>query len=347
MRKFGIRDCGGALRRLTLATGLLTACALWMDEPAYAACTPASASGVTVSCTGTTTNQGGGAPGTSGPSTIGYGTGTESGITINIGAGSTLTGSSIGITIHDGTVINGSGSTISGPNNAIVAVGNLSLTNEFAPACAFLAGLGNPDTVTAVPGNHDSYVRSAETLAVQYWADYMRGDNNENFPFVRRRGSITIVGLSTSLPTAPLAATGRLHGDQLPRLREILATLGRENAFRVVLIHHPPTEGAHHFRRLRDAAEMRDVLKQCGAELVLHGHHHEASLAWLPGPQQRVPVIGVPSASGSPDFHYDPAGYNLYEIDGEPGAWRCTMVSRGWDRKDGRITELRRQPLMG
>ena len=65
MRKFGIRDCGGALRRLTLATGLLTACALWMDEPAYAACTPASASGVTVSCTGTTTNQGGGAPGTS------------------------------------------------------------------------------------------------------------------------------------------------------------------------------------------------------------------------------------------------------------------------------------------
>jgi uncharacterized protein with beta-barrel porin domain len=130
MRKFGIRDCGGALRRLTLATGLLTACALWMDEPAYAACTPASASGVTVSCTGTTTNQGGGAPGTSGPSTIGYGTGTESGITINIGAGSTLTGSSIGITIHDGTVINGSGSTISGPNNAIVAVGNLSLTNE-------------------------------------------------------------------------------------------------------------------------------------------------------------------------------------------------------------------------
>ncbi len=224
---------------------------------------------------------------------------------------------------------------------------NLSLTNEFAPACAFLAGLGNPDTVTAVPGNHDSYVRSAETLAVQYWADYMRGDNNENFPFVRRRGSITIVGLSTSLPTAPLAATGRLHGDQLPRLREILATLGRENAFRVVLIHHPPTEGAHHFRRLRDAAEMRDVLKQCGAELVLHGHHHEASLAWLPGPQQRVPVIGVPSASGSPDFHYDPAGYNLYEIDGEPGAWRCTMVSRGWDRKDGRITELRRQPLMG
>jgi len=224
---------------------------------------------------------------------------------------------------------------------------NLSLTKEFAPACAWLAGLGEPNNVTVVPGNHDSYVRSAETLALQHWADYMRGDNNENFPFVRRRGPITIIGLSTSLPTAPLAATGELHGNQLARLAPILEALGRENAFRVVLIHHPPTEGAHHFRRLRDAAGMREVLKKFGAELVLHGHHHEASLTWLPGPQQRVPVIGVPSASGSPDFHDDPAGYNLYEIDGEPGAWRCTMASRGWSRDDRRITELRRQPLMG
>jgi 3',5'-cyclic AMP phosphodiesterase CpdA len=224
---------------------------------------------------------------------------------------------------------------------------NLSLTKEFAPACAWLSGLGEADTVTVVPGNHDSYVRSAETLALQHWADYMRGDNNENFPFVRRRGPVTIIGLSTSLPTAPLAATGQLHGNQLARLAPILEALGRENAFRVVLIHHPPTEGAHHFRRLRDAAEMREVLKKFGAELVLHGHHHEASLTWLPGPQQRVPVIGVPSASGSPDFHDDPAGYNLYEIDGEPGAWRCTMVARGWNPDDRRITELRRQPLMG
>ncbi len=224
---------------------------------------------------------------------------------------------------------------------------NLSLTREFAQAGAWLNALGDANAVTVVPGNHDSYVRSAETLAVQHWAEYMRGDNNENFPFVRRRGPITIIGLSTSLPTAPLSATGRLHGDQLARLTDLLATLGRERAFRVVLIHHPPTEGAHHFRRLRNAAEMRDVLKKSGAELVLHGHHHEWSLAWLPGPQDRIPVAGVPSASGAPGHHDDPAGYNLFEIDGEPGAWRCTLVARGWDKDDGRITELRRQPLMG
>jgi 3',5'-cyclic AMP phosphodiesterase CpdA len=224
---------------------------------------------------------------------------------------------------------------------------NLSLTEEFAPACAWLAGLGDAKTVTVVPGNHDSYVRSAETLALQHWADYMRGDNNENFPFVRRRGPIAMIGLSTSLPTAPLAATGRLHGDQLTRLADILSTLGRESAFRVVLIHHPPTKGAHYFRRLRDAAKMRAMLRQFGAELVLHGHHHRSSLVWLPGPQDRIPVAGVPSASGAPGRHDEPAGYNLYEIDGEPGAWRCTLVARGWNKDDGRITEMRRQPLCG
>jgi 3',5'-cyclic AMP phosphodiesterase CpdA len=224
---------------------------------------------------------------------------------------------------------------------------NLSLTKEFTRASAWLTVLGEADTVTVVPGNHDSYVRSAETMALQHWAECMRGDDNENFPFVRRRGPIAIIGLSTSLPTAPLAATGRLHGDQLARLGEILATLGRDNVFRVVLIHHPPTEGAHHFRRLRNAAEVRAVLRKFGAELVLHGHHHKSSLAWLPGPQYRIPVAGVPSASGAPGYHDDPAGYNLYEIDGEPGAWRCTLVARGWDKDDGRVTELRRQPLMG
>ena len=38
---------------------------------------------------------------------------------------------------------------------------NLSLTNEFAPARAWLDGLGDPRDVTLVPGNHDTYVRSA------------------------------------------------------------------------------------------------------------------------------------------------------------------------------------------
>jgi hypothetical protein len=58
-------------------------------------------------------------------------------------------------------------------------------------------------------------------------------------------------------------------------------------------------------------------------------------------------VVGVPSASGAPGHRDDPAGYNLYEIDGAPGAWRCTLVTRGWHGDSGGIAELNRQPLFG
>ena len=219
---------------------------------------------------------------------------------------------------------------------------NLSLSNEFAAARVWLAAMGDPDNVTVVPGNHDCYVRAAAKFAERVWSDYMRGDGGESFPFVRRRGPLALIGLSTSLPTLPLAATGHLHGDQLDRLGEALAKLKRE-AFRVVLIHHPPFEGANYFRRLTNAGALRDVLREHGAELVLHGHHHEASLHWLPGPQLRIPVVGVPSASGAPGRHDEPAGYNLYEIEGAWGAWHCTMIARGW--RNGGFGEVSRQPL--
>src|SRR5581483_3577313 len=215
---------------------------------------------------------------------------------------------------------------------------NLSLTNEFAPARAWLETLGRPRDVTAIPGNHDAYVRAAATSAVAEWRDYMIGDAGESFPFVRRRGPVALIGLSTSLPTPPLAATGTLHSGQIEHLGDILSRLGREGAFRVVLIHHPPTQGAHHFRRLTNAAQVREVLRRHGAELMLHGHHHETSLHYLPGPQSGIPVAGVPSASGAPGRSDEPAGYNLYEISGEAGRWRCTMIVRGL--RAGALTEL-------
>ena len=221
---------------------------------------------------------------------------------------------------------------------------NLSLTNEFAPALRLARRLwAIRATSRSCPAITIAMCDRPPDFAERHWADFMRGDGGESFPFVRRRGPLALIGLSTSLPTPPLAATGRLHGDQLARLGELLAKLKREQAFRVVLIHHPPVEGANYFRRLTNAGALRDVLREHGAELVLHGHHHEASLHWLPGPQIRVPVVGVPSASGAPDRHDEPAGYNLYEIEGAWGAWRCTMVSRGW--RDGGFGEVKRQAL--
>jgi 3',5'-cyclic AMP phosphodiesterase CpdA len=207
---------------------------------------------------------------------------------------------------------------------------NLSLPDEYARARAWLETIGNPANVTVVPGNHDVYVRGVEQAPAKYWGDYMRGDDGlDRFPFVRRRGDVALIALSTGLPTAPLLATGRLGHRQLSRLAEILDQT--RGLFRLVLIHHPPISPPRRYlRRLVDAADLRRVLAEKGAELLLHGHDHRRALIWLDGPRdQKIPAVGVPSASANAAHGgEDGAGYNLFNIDGAAGAWRCAMIAR-------------------
>jgi 3',5'-cyclic AMP phosphodiesterase CpdA len=223
---------------------------------------------------------------------------------------------------------------------------NISLDAEFEHAARWLDQVGTPEHVTLVPGNHDAYIRRASGWAAQHWGEYMRGDDGAAFPFVRRRGPIALIGLTTSVPTGPLMATGYLGGEQLARLAEILVALAREPVFRVVLIHHPPvTTPGHYMKRLVDAPLFRALLAEHGAELVLHGHNHENELHWLDGPRGRIPAVGVPSASAIVGGHDEPAAYNLYRIDGGPGAWHCEMISRGLRASKDGIAELNRQIL--
>jgi 3',5'-cyclic AMP phosphodiesterase CpdA len=141
-------------------------------------------------------------------------------------------------------------------------------------------------------------------------------------------------------------ATGRLGGDQLAKLSEILIVLSREPVFRVVLIHHPPIPSAgHYMKRLIDAPFFRALIAEHGCELLLHGHNHEQQLMWLDGPKGRIPAVGVPSASAIISTHDDPAAYNLYRISGEAGAWQCEMTVRGFSFGREGISELKRQNL--
>jgi 3',5'-cyclic AMP phosphodiesterase CpdA len=226
---------------------------------------------------------------------------------------------------------------------------NIALADEFAPARAWLDRLGPPDRVSFVPGNHDIYVRATVLDADCHWGAYMLGDSaaaSHRFPFVRRRGPVALIGLSSALPTAPFMASGRLGAAQIERLAALLPELA--DSFRVVLIHHPPLGRRPWNKRLTDAAALLRVLQQHGAELVLHGHDHREMLNWATGPTGPIPVVGVPSASAAAGSHEDdPAAWHLYAIDGEPGSWRCEMTVRGiGDGRGGGIVQRSRQVLI-
>jgi 3',5'-cyclic AMP phosphodiesterase CpdA len=222
---------------------------------------------------------------------------------------------------------------------------NLSLPDEYNRARGWLETLGPPRDVTVVPGNHDIYVRSVTQAPAKYWADYMRGDDGvDRFPYLRRRGNVALIALSTALPTAPFMATGTLGNRQLARFVELLEQT--QNLFRVVLIHHPPvTPPQRYLRRLTDAGDLHNVLAEKGAELLLHGHDHCRSVIWLDGPQAKIPAVGVPSASAR-TAHGDEnaAGYNLFRIDGGAGHWRCEMIGRERDA-DGNFRDAERRTL--
>jgi len=228
---------------------------------------------------------------------------------------------------------------------------NIALPYEFERARHWLENLGPPGHVSLVPGNHDAYVAAAARDRDRHWAPYMATDERPadapTFPWLRRRGSVAVVGLSTAVPTPLLMATGRLGEPQIEVAGELLARLGEERSFRVVMIHHPPIPEPWRHKRLVDAASLRAALAKVGAELVIHGHNHVRSLTWLRGPKStRIPVVGVPSASASadPGATHQAAGYNLYRIAGGPGAWRCEVISRGL-QPDGVVTEFKRDDL--
>lgn len=221
---------------------------------------------------------------------------------------------------------------------------NIALPEEFENLSKWLPGLGPQYDLTVIPGNHDVYVPGALEMMQDACSASMRGDDDSAaFPFVRRRGDVALIALNTGVPTRPLVATGRLGEAQLERLSRHLAALKAENLFRVVLIHHPPVSEAARHKRLTDAAAFLRVIAAQGAELILHGHDHIRQIHWLPGPAGRVPAVGVPSASAT-GTERDIAGYNLYRIEGGPGAWRCEMETRGIG-SDGNVATLGRTVL--
>ncbi|ODA66991.1 Calcineurin-like phosphoesterase [Methyloligella halotolerans] len=215
---------------------------------------------------------------------------------------------------------------------------NLGLPEEFKRAAEWLKELGPPDDVTAIPGNHDAYVRLNPERGTGLWQPYMESNPAgeelfptppKGFPFVRRYGDIALIALSSAIPTMPFLAAGRIGSTQRRYLAEALTQIGKLDLFRIVLIHHPPVPGLAPWRRaLRDRDKIKKILVDCGAELVLHGHNHEGSLERLETVSGTCSIVGVPSASEAMENGDPAAGYNEYCITRLNSGWQCEMAIR-------------------
>lgn len=220
-------------------------------------------------------------------------------------------------------------------------IANISWPGEFTRGLDWLRQVGLPQQVSYIPGNHDTMVFVPFERGLGLWRAYMQGDEAPApdapmpgglFPALRRRGPVAFIGVNSGVPTAPLLATGRVGAEQLEALGDMLADLARERLFRVVMVHHPVAPGVVRRRKgLSDGAALRQLLAKVGAEMLLHGHAHKASLALLKGPKGMIPSLTVPSASATRHGRYPAAQWNLVTVDTDGGGWRVQVDVRGYD----------------
>ena len=226
---------------------------------------------------------------------------------------------------------------------------NVSAHAEFPRAARWLQDFGDPSWISFVPGNHDAYVPVPWEQGLIHLAPYMTGDIAgaptqssahiaSVFPYVRLRRNMAMIGLNSAAPQSLTRAAGTLGLKQIDALSKLLRDLKARGYYRAVMIHHPPLPGLAPPRKaLSDAAALQDVLRNEGAELVLHGHNHRQMLNVLEGREGKIPVVGVLSASLNGAGNHGPAAWNLYEISRNQGKWTTQVSIRTWDPISRRI----------
>lgn len=237
------------------------------------------------------------------------------------------------------------------PDNIAVTgdLTNIALPREFVAAANWLTDLGPPRQVAVIPGNHDAYVHVPWKEGLGHWQPYMQGeyavpdaDPENGFPYVRVRKNLALIALSSAVPSFWFTAGGRVGTAQLSALKNLLPRLRQQGFFRTVLVHHPPLPGQNAWRKaLWNAEELKQIIAEEGAELVLHGHNHLHMHEELRTTHGAAHIFGVPSASAHEGKHKPASAWNLYEVRRDEGAWRCDVRVRGWDEAEQKFGEVR------
>src|SRR5262249_23185372 len=77
-----------------------------------------------------------------------------------------------------------------------------------------------------------------------------------------------------------------------------------------------------------DAKATMDILRETGAELVLHGHNHEQTVFEFDTVTGPAVIVGVPSASEAVAGRIPGARCNECRVAQVRSGWRCGMAGR-------------------
>ena len=213
---------------------------------------------------------------------------------------------------------------------------NLALEPEFQLAHEILEhemGLG-ADAISIVPGNHDLYTQGAlrSRRFTTFFSKYTQCDidiavdiGTGHFPYVKLRGPVAVIGLSSAVPRPPLVASGELGMRQLDALVRALEHPEVRRRTPVFVLHHPvhnpPSKLKTYMGGLADADAFCERLADLSRGLLVHGHLHRRIQRIVPTRAGAILAVGATSASLHHEDEHRMAGFNVYDID-DSGAIR-------------------------
>jgi 3',5'-cyclic AMP phosphodiesterase CpdA len=195
---------------------------------------------------------------------------------------------------------------------------------EFEAASAWLAGLNGPKLVT--PGNHDApYLAWAERIVTPF-RRYERAIGAVDAQSHLGDG-LAVRGLNTARGAQPRLnwSKGQLSRGQVRAAVDWFATVPQD-AFRIVVCHHPLTEmlGGPMTARVWGGPSGAATFAEAKVDLVLSGHIH-APFTWpYPCGDGRTYAIGAGTLSIRE--RGVPPGFNVIEIEDDA----VRVVALGW-----------------
>ncbi|RPD37775.1 metallophosphoesterase [Candidatus Liberibacter solanacearum] len=198
---------------------------------------------------------------------------------------------------------------------------NMTTNREISEAIHWLKNIVNPHDISIVLGNHDAYTNSSKKKSLRAWSDYIAGDTppieKKQFPYLRVRNNIALIGCSTAIATPPFSANGYFGQEQDHDTSKFLRKAKKEGLFRVIMMHHPPfLDTSTIYNRMFGIKRFKNMILREGAELMLHGHTHRNSLHWIDCAKKLIPVVGIAAAC-----HKKNASYNLFYIEKKHDRW--------------------------